>query len=996
MKMLQNLVVLWLLLQSFVSLAVDPLCDTSWNKTAAVWTCSGNGKISFVANSSFLPAQNLTLVASNGFSLQNNVVGSLSIRVNLQADYGAIVVSGSSSELYGNIVASSSHLTLTQLRSIGNISTGGDISLVGGRVIGNITSNSNKINIDGTEVSGAVWGHSPVTLKDASINGAITSNSGTITSNNSQLTGNLTAQSGISLTDGTLAGHILQKANNPVTLTNVSMSSGSIKGASTVTLSGSTLGNASNKVEVKSESGDISLSNNSVLYGDAIAVEGQTWGKVNISSGSKVYGRCHFQAVPPEACQAQPPAPTVHHYELSYQSPALTCEAETVSLRACVDQACSNLYQGEASVRLSATNNASWASGTLYFSYGQTSNALRKTTAGPTVLGIASATPAATSALVCKNGGQVSNCNLDFAATALKITAADGSSAWPHQVAGTDYTGRVKAIQTNPETGACQARVKGIREVGLAFRCLDPGSCISTERGHFYSVAVAGSGNSPAYSNVNLTFDNNGVAPLRFRYSDVGQIALYAQLQLTALGNEPAITLTATPASLVVKPDRLVVASVSAATGGTNPGTTASGVGFTAAGSLFQVELEARNSLDQPTPNFGRESLPEKLRLELASLVYPSAQPNVNYAEHLLVNGDFVAVPAKGGRLVNAQVAFREAGTIQLQAKLADGNYLGAGDVSASPVSGNVGRFYPAAFELREVQSAPLCSDGQFSYMQQPNLPLKFNLYAMSQAINQPGLQINARQLLNYHQFTGSEISYAGLAELALVAENVTPQQWQQLSSRWQQQPALQWQQGKLSFDGTRGLLFSRSTAADGPFLAVQPGVKIASEQDNRQLLSSLLTMNAANHADCSATASCDAAALGAPLAFYHGRLALQPAQGPVNQNIPLRLEAQVWDGSRFSKFTADQCSQIEPTALSVLAMPDWKAGGDPQSLQQGSNAADSLWLQPQLQTGRWMMQYALPAWLKHRAGGQDIDSKASVVIGGYRGNDRLIYQREQ
>ncbi len=460
--------------------------------------------------------------------------------------------------------------------------------------------------------------HSPVTLKDASINGAITSNSGTITSNNSQLTGNLTAQSGISLTGGTLAGHILQKANNPVTLTNVSMSSGSIKGASTVTLSGSTLGNSSNKVEVKSESGDISLSNNSVLYGDAIAVEGQTWGKVNISSGSKVYGRCHFQAVPPEACQAQPPAPTVHHYELSYQSPALTCEAETVSLRACVDQACSNLYQGEASVRLSATNNASWASGTLYFSYGQTSNALRKTTAGLTELGIASATPAATSALVCKNGGQVSNCSLDFAATALKITAADGSSAWPHQVAGTDYIGRVKAIQTNPETGACQARVKGIREVGLAFRCLNPGSCISTERGHFYSVAVAGSGNSPAYSNVNLTFDNNGVAPLRFRYSDVGQIALYAQLQLTALGNEPAITLTATPASLVVKPDRLVVASVSAATGGTNPGTTASGVGFTAAGSLFQVELEARNSLDQPTPNFGRESLPEKLRLAIS------------------------------------------------------------------------------------------------------------------------------------------------------------------------------------------------------------------------------------------------------------------------------------------------------------------------------------------------------------------------------------------
>ncbi len=319
---------------------------------------------------------------------------------------------------------------------------------------------------------------------------------------------------------------------------------------------------------MKSESGDISLSNNSVLYGDAIAVEGQTWGKVNISSGSKVYGRCHFQAVPPGSLSG----PTDQRrlcidYELSYQSPALTCEAETVSLRACIDQACSSLYQGEASVRLSATNDASWATGTLYFSYGQASNALRKNQAGPTELGIAAATPVATSALVCKNGGQISNCSLDFAATALKITAADGEFRLAAS-SGRDRLHRTgQSHSDQPGNRRMPGQSQGVREVGLAFRCLNPGSCIATERGHFYSVAVAGSGNSPAYTNVNLTFDNNGVAPLRFRYSDVGQIALYAQLQLSALGNDPAITLTATPASLVVKPDRLVVASVSAATG---------------------------------------------------------------------------------------------------------------------------------------------------------------------------------------------------------------------------------------------------------------------------------------------------------------------------------------------------------------------------------------------------------------------------------------------
>ncbi len=981
---------LLLALLSFASHATDPLCDGDWSKTNQLWTC--NGQVTFVSGTSFIPARTLTIKASHGFMLQNNTVGSQSVSVHLQADFGPVTVGGNQTTLYGDLTGSSSHFTLNQLYSVGNINTGGTIKFTGGRVIGNITSTNHGVELSSTEVMGTLWSHANVVFNSATVTGFVTSNSGTITSTNSRITGDLTAQSGMSFSGGSLAGHLLQKAANGVTLSNVTMSSGSIKGASTVSLSGSTLGSSSQKVEVKTESGNISLTNKTVLYGDAIAVESATWARVNIESGSMVYGRCHYAAVPPEACQPAPPPPSVHHYELSYQSPAVTCEAESVTVRACLNAACTSTYQGSSSVSLSANNNASWSSSSLSLNQGAASTMLRKTTAGSTTISIASATPAASSAFVCKNAGQTSNCALDFTATALKITAADGSTTWPHQTAGSAYSGRVRAIQTNPETGACQARVTGTRAVGMAFRCLDPSSCISSERGRFNTTDLAGSGNSPTYSAVNLTFDAQGSAPLTFQYTDVGQIALYAQLVLAEAASQPAITLTASPVTFVVKPASLVVRSVTTAAGGSNPGTRGTGNGFVAADTLLRVELESRNSNNGVTPNFGRESTAEKLRLQLGALVYPTAQPQVDYAQLLVVNGDFSLIPGTAGRVANSQVAFRDVGTIQLQAKLADGNYLGAGDVSSSPLSGDVGRFYPASFQLADVQSTALCSAGAFSYLQQPHLPLQFSLLAMSQGISQPGFQIAARQVVNYHQFTGAGTSYAGLAEAALVAENLTSQQWAQLSSRWENAPTLLWQQGKASFDGRNGLRLSRGSQPDGPFLAVQPGVKIVSEMDQRNLAVSALTMNAATSNDCKVAGNCDAAALGAPLKFYYGRLVLAPAQGPANRTIPVRLQAQFFDGVRFSALSVDQCTQVDPTLLRVAQMPNWQADGSVHSLLQGQSASSKLWLSPQAQTGRWMMQYPLPAWLKQG----NSDATAPVVIGTYRGNDRLIYQGEQ
>src|SRR5690606_189965 len=121
--------------------------------------------------------------------------------------------------------------------------------------------------------------------------------------------------------------------------------------------------------------------------------------------------------------------------------------------------------------------------------------------------------------------------------------------------------------------------------------------------------------------------------------------------------------------------------------------------------------------------------------------VQTCALPILNYPatgrddEALLqVNGGFSNVSTIAGQVASNDVSWHEFGTIKLSARLTDNDYLGVGDVSNKPVSGNIGRFYPAAIsaELKPGSTemyTPAC--GGFSYMAQP-----FSVDVMFKALN--------------------------------------------------------------------------------------------------------------------------------------------------------------------------------------------------------------------------------------------------------------------
>lgn len=247
-----------------------PPCSTSWSVAGTTYTCNGNGRVTLASGDILTSNTTITISANNGFSLNNNTIGSSSNRINLTSTYGT----------------QDSSATTT--------------------IWGNVTSDG-VIDFVGTTVNGTLITSANINLTGGGVTGLVRSNNNTITTNGTNLGGGATAQSGMTITGGTLAGNFVMTSNNAATFSGVTMTSGSISGASTVTIqSGSVLGSASASITISSNSGAITV-NNSTVYGSLTAPNYST---VNVTNGGAVYGSCLPNSTPANACGPAPLPPT--------------------------------------------------------------------------------------------------------------------------------------------------------------------------------------------------------------------------------------------------------------------------------------------------------------------------------------------------------------------------------------------------------------------------------------------------------------------------------------------------------------------------------------------------------------------------------------------------------------------------------------------------------------------------------------------------------------
>jgi MSHA biogenesis protein MshQ len=278
------------------------------------------------------------------------------------------------------------------------------------------------------------------------------------------------------------------------------------------------------------------------------------------------------------------------------------------------------------------------------------------------------------------------------------------------QVAGNNFSVYLTAYGQTPTDPTCGIikSYAGPRNLNFWSTYVNPatGTIVPTVNG----TAIATSEASSTAQSVTFT---SGQATVTANYQDAGSLSL--SMKDATTGN-PGLPngIRGSTGTFVSVPANFIVTNIRRTSNGfANPAAgTATGPVFIPAGQPFSATVTAVASGGTTTPNFGRESPMESVKF-VTSLVLPSsgADPAVAGTAGTFSNG--VAT--------GTTFSWPEVGIVTLVPHVADGDYLGAGDVTGS-ATGNVGRFVPNGFAtaLNTPVFGTACSAGNFTYLGQP------------------------------------------------------------------------------------------------------------------------------------------------------------------------------------------------------------------------------------------------------------------------------------
>lgn len=637
-------------------------------------------------------------------------------------------------------------------------------------------------------------------------------------------------------------------------------------------------------------------------------------------------------------------ASTVHHYQVVLPASSVSCAASTVTVTACADASspCTNAATGlsgeTATLATSAGalgstslsfNGAGVASTTLSHPGASNGASVSLTLSGESM-------PASNARQCCPDGascGNANSCATTFS-TAGFLFAASGNGAsttLPAQTAGTaSATYFLRAVRTGTSTQACEAALTGAQSVDWGYECLNPGSCagsnlLQVNGGSATTVARNNSGSSASTTAVAMNFDSTGSAPFTFTHADVGQVRLHAS---KAAGG---VTLSGSSNSLVVRPARFALGNIrqTASPNTANPGASdASGARFIAAGEAFSATVTALTSSGATAPSYGRESPAEGVLLT-ATLVQPSGGAAGTLSNATLAGGSF-----SNGAATATALSYSEVGIVALTPTVADGNYLGAGNVSGT-TSGSVGRFVPARFAVSGGgvmhRSGAACSPASaFSYLGE-----NFRLAATVTAQNSSG-GTTTNYTGAYAKFDATSAAGWNLAGVSGTTSFSTANGRLALGSS-----SGSWAAGVLT--GTITAQVTRASNPDGPHGA-RFGIAPADSDG--------VATSGLNLATAAPFSGSDRAEL-ATVALRHGRLRLSSHIGPADRVLALPLAAQYWDGSAWAPNTLDSCTAVPVAALNF--------GGLSGTLTTADTAAASGTSSIALSQGRGQLRLAAP-----------------------------------
>jgi MSHA biogenesis protein MshQ len=601
---------------------------------------------------------------------------------------------------------------------------------------------------------------------------------------------------------------------------------------------------------------------------------------------------------------------------------------------------------------------------------------------------------------------------LVFSPNGFTVTAAALSNPPPgaittfatSQTAGTDFSLYLAAYGQTPTDPTCGIIETYTGTKSLKFWSTYVNPATGTRNATINAVSAATSEAASAAQSVTFT---NGQAIVTAKYKDVGRINIQMKDDTTTNAQLPNGIRGAT-AGFVVKPYDFVLSGIQNATGTvTNPqAASAAGAVFIAAGAPFRATVTVRDAEGSTTPNYGRESPAEGVRL-VPTLFLPAGGANP------LVGGTGFGA-FTNGVATGTDFAWSEVGIIQVRGGIGDLDYLGAGDVAGATLSERIGRFIPSRFVV--ALNSPLlttgCTAGGFTYQGQP-----FG-YSAAPVLTATAVSVSGSTTTNY---TGS---FFKLTNATLSGRSYTSAAGALDTSGLPAttvDPAIASPSGgvaTLTFGTGAGLSFTKTLLA--PY---QAGIQLA-----------------INVQDGDGVAAVGAAPLGNPVTFgvptgipftagqeiRYGRIRVGTAVGSelVNLPVPMRAEYYASAAAGFVANTADTCTTgvtiglsnfteslspgqtcvrdsglpgvsgagcaaPAPVAERFRVPPTVAAGGDFNLRLQAPGAGHQ---------GSAVVTATVPTWLRfdwNTATPGDENPAGQATFGIYGGQSRQIYTRE-
>ena len=641
---------------------------------------------------------------------------------------------------------------------------------------------------------------------------------------------------------------------------------------------------------------------------------------------------------------------SLNHYRVQNNATGVNCQAENVTITAHNSAHAATAATGRtitvtaARVAGAAGNHGDWSlvtgTGTLTngtaddgvatyaFASGESSIvlALRDTLVQTVNIAVTDGTATDTSGTANADAGY--NQDLAFVNSGFRITDGSGAPApisIATQVAGTtSITYGLQAIRTDTNTGACVAAFASGSDVtvDLASQCNNPISCIAgqnvTITNNAVSATIASNPNAAVstYTSRSLRFGANSQALFTLNYPDVGQISLHARYNIPLGTGAPSGNfMTGSSNQFVVKPAGFTLSNIqqTAAPNLANPAAAdATGARFVKAGEAFSVTVTARNSAGNATPNYGRETTPETVRLT-SNLVAGLGLTNNPTLGNPTAFGAFSAGVATG-----TTFNWGDVGIITLTPTVGDADYLGVGNVTGT-TTGNVGRFFPDHFAVTRNSPTfnPACTAGNFTYVGQPFA------YATAPVLTVTARNASGNPTLNYSGTSPASQAWWKITNGSLTGKTYAAASGTvDVSGLPVTDPVIVSTgngAGTLTFGSGTGLLFSRST----PVVPFDADISLAinvvdSDTTVVANVDGVAGVNPVRFGTASAGNGIAFVGGAAAKQMRFGRMRLDNAYGSTLLDLPLPLTIEYYNSSGVFLLNAgDSCTTLQGSDMS-------------------------------------------------------------------------------